>query len=191
MSSYSRDLVHSTLEGIPAAHPIAVDMTATICCRSLRALSSSTQAAQQCHEQILIDDHPLFLDDIHRSSLGNVATSQTFSIRRLCQAQSTFGSSSPSSTSWRSMAVWPPRQQTSEAAEWERGRKSKIRARHSTRNRLLYNAITGPEGRRWTVRAASVRPKRGSQRPPPPCIGNSDLRVARIPIPPDLAPLSY
>ena len=73
-------------------------MTATICfCSNWFAVryhrrvrnSQNTQAAQQCHEQILIDDHPLFLDDIHRSSTGNVATSQTFSIRRLCQAHST------------------------------------------------------------------------------------------------------
>ena len=45
---------------------------------------------------------------------------------------------------------------TSEDVEFERGRISKIRARQSTRNHLLYNSISGPEGRRRTVRPGSV-----------------------------------
>ena len=42
--------------------------------------------------------------------------------------------------------------------EFERGRISKIRARLYLRNHLLYNSISGPEGRRRTVRPGSGPP---------------------------------
>ena len=53
----------------------------------------------------------------------------------------------------RVVAMKPLESWMSEAMEFDCDRISKIRARQSTENQLLYNSITGSEGRRWTVRA--------------------------------------
>ena len=64
------------------------------------------------------------------------------------------------------MAMEPAGWWTSEDVEVERGRISKIRARHYLRNRLLYKSISGPEGRRRTVRPGSGRQFCGRQSDP-------------------------
>ena len=66
------------------------------------------------------------------------------------------------------MAMEPAGWWTSEDVEVERGRISKIRARLYLRNRLLYKSISGPEGRRRTVRPGSGPPKSAPDHPPRP-----------------------
>ena len=55
--------------------------------------------------------------------------------------------------------MWPAECETSEVVECEPERKSKIRARQSTRNRESYNFTQSRERRGASARAGSVPPK--------------------------------